>query len=146
MATRSYIGVRNSDDTVDYIYCHYDGYPGHNGMILSNHYTSLDKVKELLALGDLSILGPEIGEKQDFNDRSTQNSNWCLAYGRDRGENRVGVKNDRFENVIKDGGVDYVYIFDGDYWECYDTYAPEKVINLYNKTVEDKYSTYTKTS
>jgi len=136
MATRSYIGVRNSDDTVDYIYCHYDGYPDHNGRILTEHYTSLDKVKELLALGDLSILGPEIGEQQDFNNRETQNSNWCLAYGRDRGEKGVGVKNDRFKRVVTDEGIDYAYIFDGDYWECYDTFAPEKAIDLYNKTVQ----------
>jgi hypothetical protein len=136
MATRSYIGVRNSDDTVDYIYCHYDGYPSHNGKILTEHYTSLDKVKELLVLGDLSILGPEIGEQQDFNNRETHNNNWCLAYGRDRGEKGVGVKNDRFKRVVTDEGIDYAYIFDGGYWECYDTYAPEKVIDLYNKTVQ----------
>ena len=138
MATRSYIGIRNLNDTVDYIYCHYDGYPSHNGRILTENYTTLDKVKELLALGDLSILGPEIGEQQDFNNRETHNNNWCLAYGRDRGEQRVEVKNDQFESVIKDGGVDYVYIFDyiKYQWECFDTYYPEQTINLYNKPVQ----------
>lgn len=132
MATRSYIGIRNSNDTVDYIYCHYDGYPSHNGRILTEHYTTLDKVKELLALGDLSILGPEIGEQRDFNKRDSQNRNWCLAYGRDRGERGTGAKLGDFKTTISEVGVDYVYIFDGDYWECYDTYAPEKIIDLYN--------------
>jgi len=136
MATRSYIGVRNLDGTVDYIYCHYDGYPSHNGEILVNHYQDMDKVNALMKLGALSILGPEIGEKQVFDDRSTHNKNWCLAYGRDRGEKRVGVRNDRFENIVKDDNVDYVYIFDGDYWECFDTYIPEKIIDLYNKVVQ----------
>ena len=139
MATRSYIGVKNQyDGTVDYIYCHYDGYPSHNGTILTQHYTSLDKVKALMELGDLSILGPEIGEQQDFNNRETHNNNWCLAYGRDRGEQRVGVKNDQFENVVKDDGVDYVYIFDyiKHQWECFDTYTPEQIIDLYNKPVQ----------
>ncbi len=136
MATRSYIGVRNLDASVDYIYCHFDGYPSHNGNILTQHYQDMDKVNALMKLGDLSILGPEIGEQQDFNNRETHNKNWCLAYGRDRGEKRVGVRNDRFENVIKDDGVDYVYIFDGDYWECFDTYAPEKIIDLYNLPVQ----------
>ncbi len=136
MATRSYIGVRNLDASVDYIYCHFDGYPSHNGAILTQHYQDMDKVNALMKLGDLSILGPEIGEQQDFNNRETHNKNWCLAYGRDRGEKRVGVRNDRFENVIKDDGVDYVYIFDGDYWECFDTYAPEKIIDLYNLPVQ----------
>jgi len=136
MATRSYIGIRNLNDIVDYIYCHYDGYPSHNGAILTQHYDTLDKVKELLALGDLSILGPEVGEQQDFNNRETHNKNWCLAYGRDRGEKGTGAKLGDFRTVISGVGVDYVYIFDGDYWECFDTYAPEKIIDLYNKVVQ----------
>jgi len=132
MATRSYIGVRNLDASVDYIYCHFDGYPSHNGEILINHYTDMDKVNALLKLGDLSKLGEEIGEKQDFNDRSTYNKKWCLAYGRDRGEENVSVKNGDYDELINDQNVDYVYIFDGDYWECFDTYDP-KLINLYDK-------------
>jgi hypothetical protein len=133
MATRSYIGIRNSDDSVEYIYCHFDGYPSHNGAILTQHYTSLDKVKELIALGDLSILGAEIGEKHDFNDKNTSLfKNWCLAYGRDRGENNISARSDKFKQVVTDDNVDYVYVFDGDYWECYDTHTPESNINLYN--------------
>lgn len=131
MATRSYIGIRNSDDSVEYIYCHFDGYPAHNGKLLAEHYSELGKVKELIALGDLSKLGKEIGEKQDFNDRYSQNEDWCLAYGRDRGENNVSARSDKFKQVVADQNVDYVYVFDGDYWECFNTYAPEKIINLY---------------
>ena len=85
MATRSYIGVKNTDGTVDYIYCHFDGYPEHNGEILTKHYADMDKVNALMKLGDLNILGIEIGEKQDFDDYANRNRNWCLAYGRDRG-------------------------------------------------------------
>ena len=132
MATRSYIGVRNTDGTVDYTYCHFDGYPEHNGKILTENYTSMDKVKALMELGDLSILGGEIGEKQDFNNRSTQNSNWCLAYGRDRGEKNVSVKTGDYNKLIKDQSVDYVYIFDGEYWECFSTDNSSVLINLYN--------------
>lgn len=131
MATRSYIGIRNSDDSVEYIYCHFDGYPAHNGKLLAEHYSELGKVKELIALGDLSKLGKEIGEKQDFNDRYSQNEDWCLAYGRDRGENNVSARSDKFKQVVADQNVDYVYVFDGDYWECFNTYDPEKIINLY---------------
>jgi hypothetical protein len=131
MATRSYIGVKNTDGTVDYIYCHFDGYPEHNGKILTENYTSMDKVNALMRLGDLSILAPEIGEKQDFNDRTAQNSNWCLAYGRDRGETNVSVANGTYNDLINDHDVDYVYIFDGEYWECFDTYTSLPA-NLYN--------------
>jgi hypothetical protein len=131
MATRSYIGIRNTDDSVDYIYCHFDGYPHHNGIILTEYYNTVDKVKALMELGDLSILGPEIGEKQVFNLPSTHNKSWCLAYGRDRNEPNTGAKNSRYSELIKDQNVDYVYVFDGDYWECFDTYGPV-LIKLYN--------------
>jgi len=130
MATRSYIGIRNLDASVSYIYCHFDGYPGGVGMILANHYTDIDKVNALMKLGDLSTLGPEIGEKQNFNDYNNLNKDWCLAYGRDRGEENVSVKQGKFDELIVDQSVSYVYIFDGDYWECFDTYSPE-LINLY---------------
>ena len=131
MATRSYIGVRNLDASVDYIYCHFDGYPSNNGKILTENYQDMDKVNTLLKLGDLSVLGMEIGEKQDFNNPRL-GMDWCLAYGRDRGEKNVSVKNGDYNELIKDQNVDYVYIFDGDYWECFDTSNPEKIIELYN--------------
>ena len=129
MATRSYIGTRNMNGSVDYIYCHFDGYPEHNGKILIEHYSSPNKVNKLMELGDLSVLGEMIGEKQDFNNRVP---GYCLAYGRDRGEENVSVKNGDFSELIKDQNVDYVYVFDGDYWECFDTNKPEKLIKLYN--------------
>jgi|694.fasta_scaffold100048_4 hypothetical protein len=130
MATRSYIGVRNLDSSVDYIYCHFDGYPEHNGKILTEHYSNINRVNELLNLGDLSVLGQFIGEKMDF-DKRIQDT--CLAYGRDRGESNVDKKNSGYDELITDQNVDYVYVFDGDYWECHSTYSPE-LINLYNIT------------
>jgi hypothetical protein len=129
MATRSYIGVRNLDSSVDYIYCHFDGYPEHNGKILTEHYSNINRVNELLNLGDLSVLGKFIGEKNEFNDRVRDT---CLAYGRDRGESNVSKKNTGYDKLITDQSVDYVYIFDGDYWECHKTWDPE-LINLYDK-------------
>jgi hypothetical protein len=130
MATRSYIGVRNADASVDYIYCHFDGYPDHNGAILREHYSNINRVNELLQLGDLSVLGQFIGEKMDF-DKRIQDT--CLAYGRDRGESNVGKKNTGYDKLITDQNVDYVYVFDGDCWECHSTWNPE-LINLYNTT------------
>ncbi len=129
MATRSYIGVRNTDASVDYIYCHFDGYPEHNGKILTEYYSNINRVNELLNLGDLSVLGKFIGEKQDFDKRVVGN---CLAYGRDRGESNVSKKNTGYDELITNQDVNYVYIFDGDYWECHNTYTPE-LINLYDK-------------
>lgn len=129
MSTRSNIGVRNTDGTVEYIYCHFDGYPEHNGKILTENYTNINRVNELLKLGDLSVLGKFIGEKQDFDNRVRD---YCLAYGRDRGETGVSSSTTTLENLLSNTTIDYVYIFDGDYWECYDTNTKES-INLYNQ-------------
>ena len=60
MATRSTIGiVRGYHDTTR-IYCHWDGYLEWNGAILQKYYNTAEKVEELMALGNLSSLGPEI--------------------------------------------------------------------------------------
>lgn len=124
MATRSLIGKLNSDNTVSYIYCHYDGYPEHNGVILQEHYDTPFKVDQLLALGDLSVLGEVIGEKQDFNNYSTRNNNWCLAYGRDRGERGVKMSTvSRDEFFGDDGYIDYLYLYNNKFeWECFYTW------------------------
>lgn len=129
MSTRSNIGIRNTDGTIEYIYCHFDGYPEHNGEILTQYYTNVNRVKELLKLGDLSVLGKFIGEKQDFDKRV---KDCCLAYGRDRGETGVSSSTTTLENLLSNGTIDYTYIFDGDYWECYDNQYKNS-INLYDQ-------------
>lgn len=109
MATRSNIGILNQDGTVTYIYCHFDGYLENNGQILSKHYNTEDKVRNLIALGDLSILGPEIGEKQDFN--GPRNKQWCLVYGRDRGESNTEAHTCSYVDYTKEYFEEYVYLF-----------------------------------
>jgi hypothetical protein len=71
MSTRSRIGiVRDSNATkpvVESVYCHFDGYPEGVGQTLLDHWTDPAKVEHLISLGDLSVLGSEIGEKHDFD-------------------------------------------------------------------------------
>ena len=116
MSTRSYIAKELEDGSIRYIYCHFDGYVEHNGRILVDHYSDSDKVNQLLDLGDLSSLGEEIGEKQDFNNRTSKT--WCLAYGRDRGESDVEFKTflseQEFVDYYSDSG--YYYLFDHGVW------------------------------
>lgn len=71
MATRSTIGIRHEDGSVTKIYCHWDGYIEHNGGILQKYYNTAEKIEPLLALGNLSVLGPkpeadETWESRDF--------------------------------------------------------------------------------
>ena len=94
MGTRSRIGVMHGDN-VKSVYCHWDGYLQHNGAILQEHYDSA-KANQLVALGDLSSLRPNIGEKHAFSQFELRaeevagfkllTENMCTFYGRDRGE------------------------------------------------------------
>jgi hypothetical protein len=68
MGTRSTIGVLNTDGSVSAVYCHWDGYPEYNGKILMQNYTTEEKVRELIGLGNLSLLS-ECGEP-DVSDSS----------------------------------------------------------------------------
>lgn len=112
MATRSHIGKKLEDGTIKYIYCHFDGYPNHNGRILKEHYQDSTKVDELLKIGDLSYLGVEIGCKQDFDKPSDKS--WCLAYGRDRGEEGIDTK--KTTNINNFCKEEYNYLFENGEW------------------------------
>ena len=125
MSTRSSIGIKLPDGNIKAIYCHFDGYPDGVGQTLIEHYTTEEKINALMELGGLSVLGPEIGEKQDFNDYVNHNRDWCLAYGRDRGESGIEMntvsKDEFFDN--KDY-IDYLYLYNNDFeWECFNTYG-----------------------
>ena len=56
MSTRSYICVKQDDGSYKGVYCHWDGYLTYNGAMLIDHYNSLEKANEILALGDISSL------------------------------------------------------------------------------------------
>ena len=110
MSTRSLIGKLNPNNTVDFIYCHHDGYPDGVGRKLNEHYTDPLKVDELLALGDLSSLAD-----------TTQ---WSVFYGRDRNESNVqaerSVPLEAFLGMDM-RGEDYKYLFGTDFkWRCFE--------------------------
>jgi hypothetical protein len=116
MATRSHIGKQLPDGSVRFIYCHLDGYPEHNGQILVEHYKDESKVDQLLELGDLSMLRPEIGEEQDFDRTETHNNNWCLAYERDRKDSGKKATLSYFDDFLEQT---YNYLFKDGKWHCY---------------------------
>ena len=95
MATRSTIAQEQPDGRVMQIYCHWDGYLDNNGRILSEHYVDTAKVYALMLLGDISSLRTNIGMAHDFDaryDEKDERNEWCVAYGRDRGENNTEAK------------------------------------------------------
>ena len=118
MSTISLIGRENADGTVTAIYCHWDGHPEHNGRILVNHYQDEEKISALLALGSLSILGPEIGEQTDCDKFDAKASTQCLAYGRDRGHPGHAACTYLGMTTLAhvDGGQRYVYVWSAGAW------------------------------
>ena len=115
MTTRSTIAFELPDGTVQQIYCHNDGYLEHNGRLLDEHWENPVKILQLMQLGDLSILGRDIGRKQDFSDRKV---GWCLAYGRDRDEQSVEARQfDSFDQyTLYADFEEYNYIFRNGRW------------------------------
>ena len=115
MATRSNIAYKTAEGKIRSVYAHWDGYVAHNGRILEENYQDQAKIEALVALGSISSLGAELGEKQDFNDRSTQKDDWTLAYNRDRGEELVVNEYDDIPSWIDDM-EEYAYLWNGKEW------------------------------
>lgn len=122
MSTRARIGHILPDGSVRSIYTHWGSSPDRHGPILLAHYGSLPVVLELLELGNLSILGPEIGEPHVFElHRSNQRfSTWCLAYGRDRGDRDQSVLVDdsieSFIDTCQTCHAEYAYLWREHHW------------------------------
>ena len=130
MGTRSRIGVMHGNK-VKRIYCHWDGYLHFNGRILQESYDSA-RANQLIALGNLSSLRAEIGEKHAFSKFElpteeveafeTLTENWCTFYGRDRGEKGTEFEVDHtfaeFLERVDGCGAEYYYIMENGQWYC----------------------------
>jgi len=109
MAIRSLI-AKQLDNGYKAIYCHWDGYPSNNGVILAENYNTSSEVDQLLALGDLSSLNSTLDT--------------TVAYHRDMGRDYEAADYlETFDVLKKFGGecwADYIYIYNKDNeWECY---------------------------
>jgi hypothetical protein len=123
MATRSFIIVANPKGDFTGTYCHWDGYPSHNGRVLLEHYSSKGKARELINLGSLSSLGkrakPINPEAHSFNRKEKDTT---VAYHRDRGEAWADVrptKADILSDIVQhadEAWCEYVYLFWNGHW------------------------------
>lgn len=106
MSTRSTISVLHADGAVSSIYCHWDGYLEHNGYKLLTAYRTQEQVEALVDLGDLSSLDVTLDK--------------CVAYHRDRGEDRDNTKAVRHQSVAaymdKLDVQEYNYLFANGKW------------------------------
>ncbi len=135
MATRSTIALEYADGTVDQIYCHWDGYLDNNGKLLFDNYQDPFKVQRLMDLGDVSSLGPNIGDKHDFdcphkygtpeyNAWQEDKREVTTFYGRDRGEEgtnarrfkdfadyRANAQSEEYNYILRKDGKWYVEFY-----------------------------------
>jgi hypothetical protein len=123
MATRSRIAIEKEDGKVESIYCHFDGYPKGNGKLLLDFYSDRVKARDLINLGNISYLAPNLEPqgKHSFNDPEPGT---VLAYGRDRGETTVkkyhSSVSDFFNGDIEEWG--YLLTQEGE-WLCKKAYG-----------------------
>lgn len=144
MSTRSDIIAHLADGTWARIYCHFDGYLSGVGRCLFDHYTSAAKVAQLIALGDLSALGPEIGRRHPFDKPrygtpayelyDKRYGNMCLAYGRDRREKDVAARTGESLAAVwpeTDTWTEFTYVWDdGAWWVADPDEGTQTLINL----------------
>lgn len=131
MATRSTIAYRDPEtNAIRQVYCHWDGYLSNNGKILLENYQDIEKIKALIALGSLSSLGPELGDKHEFDcPYKFGTSEWalwrdakskiCTAYHRDRGEELHITEYPNGERYGEDF-EEFNYLWENGSWTCDD--------------------------
>lgn len=125
------------DHTVVSVYCHWDGYPEHNGRILVQHYQNREDVKQLIDGGSMSSLRTRqngwnlCSVLKDENGEYICDSEGNLKYENDRdpqplyhaergdGEEPTHTSFDEFISGNL-GGEEYAYLFDlNDNWKAF---------------------------
>ena len=116
MATRSNIAYRTPEGTIRSIYCHWDGYPAHNGEMLRRYYTESRKIAQLVELGSLSSLQENVFPVGKDHSFEKPQEGVCVFYGRDRGES--GQEPQEYADIPSwiDDMEEYAYLWNGREW------------------------------
>jgi hypothetical protein len=103
MSTRSFIGYQHSTDEIRGMYCHYDGYPDHVGVILTKYHSSFAAMTEIISGGQI----------RNFDQDGT-----ICRFGDDQAGELESYKS---VQEALDTVFDYVYLFDefNQEWVCY---------------------------
>jgi hypothetical protein len=120
VGTSATISVPRPDGRVDSVYVNFDGDPARTGKLLKERYNSLERAREIIALGNLSFLAESL-ETCDGHSFDTPVKGHTVAYGRDRGEeDEEASVRDTWGEVRARSHTDYNYIFDDhlEKWIC----------------------------
>lgn len=108
MSTRCLIGIKNQDNTITFIYSHNSDYPDKQLKLLNSSYGCIQRVNDLLSLGDLSYVTECIYD--------------IHAYKEDKDENWEDIKPKTVKNLFEfkkqmpNYGADYIYLFTDTGW------------------------------
>ena len=129
MATRSIIAMKINEKESMAIYCHYDGYLEHNGMLLELFYNAPEKVEKLINMGDLYCLEQELEpDPTKPHTRLHPQKNVSIFYGRDTqsaDSDAVTVATDQLGNLSN--WIEHIYWFDGKEWKHSNVYDTKKL-------------------
>ena len=114
MATRSNIAYRTPEGKIRSVYCHWDGYPAHNGEMLVRYYQEARKIAQLIELGSISALRENIHYKGK-HDFDAPQEDVTIFYSRDRGEQLSIQEYDDIPSWIADM-EEYAYLWNGQEW------------------------------
>ena len=114
MSTRSHIGVEHADHSVNFVYCHFDGYLSHNGVLLAlfyNDYRLVDRLvsRKMRSLG-CYLEGTPDAERLALSDsRLARFPLWTDYYPVGTGSDGVSLANANDVDVMPSQEYDYVY-------------------------------------
>lgn len=134
MATRSLIGIEQENGTIEFVYCHYDGYLAGVGKTLLDHYSDPYTLSRLIENGDISVLGERIDPLVESHSFRYPEEGTTVFYHRDRGEEKQpkGLASSLQELCDMSGehfGAEYVYVLClDDTWFVYNRYSGEVLI------------------
>lgn len=122
MGTRSRIIVKQDNGKFVSAYCHWDGYPSHNGRILKENYTDLSKANVLVMQGAISSLG-ESTDCPEGHTFDTPVEGHTVFYVRDRGEEDVGCTVHDTLKDVESYSEEYNYLLTDGKWyvACHET-------------------------
>ena len=122
MGTRSNIAYKKSIGEIVSMYCHYDGYPQYNGVMLNEHYNTKRKARVLVDNGYQSALKETVEESNQ-----------------DRVHEEPPTTYHSFHAFIMDINFDieWVYLFKDNAWHVAETSLISLPNGKYNVEVED---------
>ena len=116
MATRSNIAYKTPEGKIRSVYCHWDGYPEHNGEMLRRYYTEARKIAQMVELGSISYLRKNVFPVGEGHTFENPQEDVTVYYGRDRGE--TGQETREYDDIPSwiDDMEEYAYLWDGTQW------------------------------